>query len=144
MLIHVRLFVTPWTVTHQAPLSMEFSRQESILAWRTHVYRLPWLLGGKESTCNAGDPGWIPGSGGSPGEGTGYALQYSLASLVAQMVKNLLVMQEIKVQSLGWEDPLEEGLATYSSILAWRISMHRRAWWVTVHGVKKSPTQLSN
>ena len=73
---------------------------------------------GKESTCNAGDPGLIPGSGRSPGEGKGYPLQYSWASLVAQLVKNLLAMWETWVQSLGWEDPLEKGKATLSSILA--------------------------
>ena len=59
---------------------------------------------GKESTCNAGDPGSIPGSGRSPGEGIGYPLQYSWASLVAQLVKNPLAMWETWVQSLGWED----------------------------------------
>ena len=144
MLIRVRLFVTPWTVTHQAPLSMEFSRQESILAWRTHVYRLPWLLGGKESTCNAGDPGWIPGSGGSPGEGTGYALQYSLASLVAQMVKNPPAMRETWVRSPGWEDPLEEGMATHSNILPWRGPTDRGVWWARLHGVISSWTQLKD
>ena len=64
---------------------------------------------GKESACNAGDCSLIPGSGRSPGEGIGYPLQYSLASLVAQMVKNLSAMQETWVQSLGWEDPLEKG-----------------------------------
>ena len=53
----------------------------------------------------------IPGSGRSPGEGTGYPLQYSWASLVAHMVKNPPVMQEAWVQSLGWEDPLEESMA---------------------------------
>ena len=51
----------------------------------------------------------------------GYPLQYSWASLVAQLVKNLSVMQETWVQSLGWEDPLKKGKATYSSILAWKI-----------------------
>ena len=76
---------------------------------------------GKESACNAGDPGSIPGLGRSAGEGIGYSLQYSWASLVAQLVKNLPAMQEICVQSLGWEDPLEKGKATYFSILAWRI-----------------------
>ena len=76
---------------------------------------------GKESTCNAGDPGSIPGSGRSAGEGKGNPLQYSWASLVAQLVKNLLAMRETWVRSLGWEDPLEEGKATHSSILAWRI-----------------------
>ena len=76
---------------------------------------------GKESTCNAGDPGSIPGSGRSAGEGVGYPFQYSWASLVAQLVKNPPAMWKTCVQSLGWEDPLEKGKATPSSILAWRI-----------------------
>ena len=76
---------------------------------------------GKESTCNAGDPGSIPGSGRSSGEGIGYPLQYSWASLVAQLVKNPPAVWETWVRSLGWEDPLEKGKATHSSILAWRI-----------------------
>ena len=63
----------------------------------------------------------IPGSGRSAGEGIGYALQYSWASLVTQLVKNLPEMQETWVQSLGWEDPLEKGKAIHFSILAWRI-----------------------
>ena len=67
------------------------------------------------------DPGSISGSRRSPGKGIGYPLQFSWASLVAQMVKNMPAVQEIWVQSLGWEDPLEEGMTTYSSILAWRI-----------------------
>ena len=75
----------------------------------------------KESACNAGDPGSIPGSGRSPGEGIGYPLQYSWASLVAQLVKNPPAMRETWVWSLGWEDPLEKGKATHSSILPWRI-----------------------
>ena len=60
------------------------------------------------------------------------------ASLVAQMVKNLLAMWEIWVRSLGWEDPLEEGMVIHSSILAWRIPMDRGAWWATVHRVADS------
>ena len=64
---------------------------------------------GKESTCNVGDPGLIPGSGRSPGEGIGYPLQCSLVSLVAQLVKNPPAMWETCVPSLGWEDPLEKG-----------------------------------
>ena len=60
---------------------------------------------GKESACNAGDPGSIPGSGRSIGEGIGYPLQYSWACLVAQLVKNLPAMQNTWVQFLGWEDP---------------------------------------
>ena len=51
-----------------------------------------------------------------------------------QMVKNPSAMWETWVQSLGWEDPLEEGMATHSSTLAWRIPMDRGAWWATVHG----------
>ena len=76
---------------------------------------------GKESAYNAGDPGSILGSGRSPGEGIGYSLQYSWASFVAQLVKNLPAMWETWVQSLGCEDSLEKGKATHSSILAWRI-----------------------
>ena len=60
---------------------------------------------GKEYTCNAGDPSSIPGSGRSDREGTGYPLQYSWASLVAQLVKNLTAMWETWVQSLGREIP---------------------------------------
>ena len=61
-------------------------------------------------------------------------------SLVAQLVKNPPSMQETLVQFLGQEDPLEEGIATHSSILAWRIPMDREAWWATTHGVTKSQT----
>ena len=87
---------------------------------------------GKESTCNAGDPGSIPGSGRSAGEGIGCPLQYSWASLRVQLVKNLPAMQETWVQSLGWEDsPGEEkGYPDQYSGL--------------VHGVAKSQTQVSN
>ena len=63
----------------------------------------------------------IPGLGRFTGEGIGYPIQYSWAFLVAQLVKNLLAMQETWVQSLGWEDPPEKVKATHSSILAWRI-----------------------
>ena len=73
---------------------------------------------GKESACDTGDPSSIPGLGRSAGEGAGYPLQYSWGSLVAQLVKNLPATQETWVQSLGWEDPLEKGKATHSSILA--------------------------
>ena len=71
----------------------------------------PGSSAGKESACNAGDPGSISGSGRSPGERIGYPLKYSWAILVTQTW----------VPSLGWEDPLEEGMAIHSSILAWRI-----------------------
>ena len=84
---------------------------------------------GKESTFNAGDPGLIPEFGRSAGEGIGYPFQCSWTSLVAKLVKNLPAMWETWVRSLGWEDLLEKGKATHSSILVWRI---------------KSQTQLSN
>ena len=105
------------------------------------MYKICWDFpgssAGKESACNVGDPGSIPGWGRSPGEGIGYPLQYSWASLVVEIAKNMPVMWETWVQSLGWEDPLKEGIATNSSILAWKISMDREAWWATVHGGHK-------
>ena len=63
-----------------------------------------------------------------------------LASLVAQMVKNLPAMQETCIRSLSWEDSLEEGMATHSSVLVWRIPMDEGAWWATIHGVAKTQT----
>ena len=86
-----------------------------------HIKGFPGSSAGKESSCNAEDPGSIPGSGRYPGEGIGYPLQCSWASLVAQLVKNMPTMQETWVRYLGWEDPLEKGTAMHSSILAWRI-----------------------
>ena len=76
---------------------------------------------GKESTCNAGDPGSIPGLWRSTGEGIGYPLQYSWVSFVVQLVKNPSEIQETWVQSLGWEDSLEKRKTIHSSILTWRI-----------------------
>ena len=73
---------------------------------------------GKESACSAGDPVSIPESGRSPGKGIGYPLQYSWASLVTQPAKNPPAIWETWVRSLGQEDPLEEGLATHSNVLA--------------------------
>jgi len=81
----------------------------------------PGNSAGKESACITGDPGLISGLGRSPGEGIGYPLQYSWASLVAQSVKNPPAIWEAWLQSLGWEDSLEEGMATHCSILACRI-----------------------
>ena len=56
---------------------------------------------------------------------------------MAQLVKNMPGMQETWVRSMGWEDPLEEAMATHSSILAWRVPMDREAWQATVHGVTR-------
>ena len=78
---------------------------ELVLLFRGYYTRFPHSSVGKESACNAGDPSSIPGLGRSAGEGLGYSLQYSWASLVAQLE----------------EDPLEKGKATHSSILVWRI-----------------------
>ena len=93
---------------------------------------------GKESTCNAGDPGSIPGSGRSPGEGIGYPLQYSWASLVAQLVKNPLAMWETWVQSLGWEDSPGEVKGYPLQYCGLENSMD-----CIMHGVAKSLTWLS-
>ena len=97
---------------------------------------LPGSSAGKESAYNAGDPGSIPGSGRSTGDGIVYPLQYSWASLVAQLVKNLLAMQEAWVRSLGGEDPLEKVTATlqYSGL---ENSMD-----CIVHEVAKTRTRL--
>ena len=88
----------------------------------SHPYQgFPDSSVGKESSCNAGDTGSIPGLGRSTGEGTVYPLQYSWASLVAKLVKNPPAIHETWALSLACEDPLEKGKATHPSILAWRI-----------------------
>ena len=133
--------------SHQAPrpTSTEFGTSADVPENRQKL--LQWSLSclptdpkgfsgssvSKESTCNTGDPSLIPGSRTSPGEGIGYPLQYFWASLEAQLVKSLPAMRETWVRSLGWEDPLEKGKATHSSILARRIP-----W--TVCGVTKTWT----
>ena len=88
------------------------------MSHKGQIFGFPDSSVGKESPCNAGDPSSIPGLRRSPGEGIGYPPQYSWASLMAQLVKNLPAMQEIPVQFLGWEDPLEKGTATHFSMLA--------------------------
>ena len=92
----------------------------------------------KDDSCHAGDSGSIPGLGRPAGEGVGCPLQYSWALLVAQLVKNLPAMWESWVQSLGWEDPLEKGKATHSSIVA--CCGLENAMGCIVHGVTKSQT----
>ena len=90
----------------------------------------PGSSAGKESIRNAGDPGSTHESGRSAGEGIGYPLQRSWASLVAQLVKNPPAVQETWVRSPGWEDPLEKGKAAQSNILAWRISWTVESIWL--------------
>ena len=76
---------------------------------------------GKESSCNVGDLGSIPGLGRSPGKAKGFPLQFSWVSLEAQLVKNLPAMWETWVSSLGWKESLEKGKTTHLSFLAWKI-----------------------
>ena len=83
-------------------------RNKVVFADNITFHAFPGSSVGKESACNAGDPGSIPGLGRSVGEGIGYPLQYSWASPVAQLVKNLPEMQKTWIRSLGWEDPLEK------------------------------------
>ena len=101
--------------------------------------RFPGSSAGQESACNAGDPGLIPGSGRYPGEEKGSPPQYSWASLVAQMEKNLLAMRKTWVRSLGWEDPLEKGTGYPLQYSDLENSMD-----CIVHGVEKSWTRLSD
>ena len=95
--------------------------------WATNTSTTHWLFWlpessvGKESVWNAGDPSSIPGLGRYAGEGIGYSLLYSWASLVAQLIKNLFTVWETWAWSLGWKDPLEKGTPTHSSTLPWRI-----------------------
>ena len=94
---------------------------------------------GKKFSCNGGDLGSIPGSGRFPEEGIGNPLQYFWASLVAQTVKNPPAIGGTWIPSLGWEDPLEKGKATHSSILAWRIPWTGEPGRLhTVHAVAES------
>ena len=126
----------------------EFAKSQTRLSNWTElnwywIWGFPGSSAGKEYACNEKDPGSIPGLGRSSGEGIGYSLQYSWASLVAQMVKNPPAMWEIWVQSMGWEDPpWRAWQPTPFSCL--ENSMGRGAWWATVHGITKSWTRLSN
>ena len=100
---------------------MGFDSKPNFALHTVLLMHFPHISVGKESACNAGDPGSIPGTGRSTGEGIGYPVQYYWASLVAQLIKNPPAMRETWVSSLGWEDPLEKGKGTHSTILAWRI-----------------------
>ena len=133
-------------------LQVIFLTQESnqrLLHCRWILYQLSFQgspfftkVDGKESACSAGDPSsflsWV-----DPLE-IGYPLQYSWASLVAQTVKNPPAMGETWVQSLSWEDSLEEGMAAHSSILAWRIPMDRGAWRTTSAVIREELLHLLN
>ena len=120
----------------------ECSTTTQLHSSHTLAMGFPCGSAGKESACSAGDLSSIPELERSLGERKGYPLQYSWVSLVAQMVKNPLVMWETWVPSLGWKDPLKKGMTTHSSILALRSPMARGVWQATVHGVAKNWTQL--
>ena len=115
-LSRVRLLATPWTAAYQAPPNTDIKMGEVQVQTMSIVsfsdYRWVLVTGGspgssasKESACGAGDPGSIPVSGRSSGEGIGYPLQYSWASLVAQMVKNPPAVCEAWVRSLVGKIP---------------------------------------
>ena len=103
---HCFFFQLWFFLFHQALGSLDFFPDSSV---------------GKESAWNTGEPGSISGSERSPGERIGYPLQYSWASLVAQLVKSPPATWETWVQSLNWEYRLEKEKATQSRIQAWRI-----------------------
>ena len=117
-LSHVGLFATPWTVAYQASPSMGFSRQKY---WSGLPFpsprdlpdtgiepRYPALEADALTSEPPGKPCSIPGAGRSTGEGIGYPLQYSWASIVVQWVKNPSAMRETWIQSLGWKNPVEK------------------------------------
>ena len=108
MAIHVRILA--WRIPWMEELwgCKELDTTE----WLTHVHTgSPLQLSWQRIHRKTGDPGVIPGSGRSDGERIGYPLQYFGVSLMAQPVKNLPAMQKTWAQSLGWEDPLEKGMA---------------------------------
>ena len=105
-----------------------------------HHLGLPGISAGKESPCNAGDPGSSPELERFPREGIGYPLQYSWTSLVAQTVKNPPAVRETWVRSLGREGPLEEGVATHSSVLTWRTPWTEEPGGCSPWGLRESDT----
>ena len=113
--IHLRVQATAHGVAEEPDTTQQLNNSNNIYICM-YVYEtelgFTGSSAGKESSCNTQDPSLIPGLERSPGEGKGYPLQYSWASLVAQMVNNLPAMQETQVQSLGQEDPLEKGMDT--------------------------------
>ena len=120
--INIKFFFSFWN--YSPILASTVTLEAHIHSFLLSLYPLsgfPDSSVGKVSTCNAGDPGSIPGLGRSTGEGKVYPLQYSWASLVAQLVKNPPAVCETWVRSLGWEDPLAKGKTTHSGILVWRI-----------------------
>ena len=104
-------------------LSSPFSYSSSFWMAISKTRGFPGGSNRKESAFNVGDLGSLPGFGRPSGGWRGYPLQHSWASLVTHIVKNPPAMWETWVRSFVWEDALEEGMVTYSSVLAWRIPM---------------------
>ena len=136
--------VVDWSWRYQYALifSLKHMQMVTYRKFYRHVYihrqSFPHRSVGKESACSAGGPGSIPGSGRSPAEGISYPLQYSWASLVAQLVKESTCSVGDLGSIPGWEDPLEKGTATHSSILAWRSP------WTVQSMALQSRTRLSH
>ena len=122
-LSHVRLSATPWTVAYHTPPSMGFSRQEY---WSGLPFPSP------EDLPDPGIESMSPAPAGFLGDASGNNPTANVGDITEAN------------RSLGQEDSLEEGMATHSSILAWRIPKDRGAWWAAVHGVAKSQTQRSS
>ena len=116
-----------------SPSAFNLSQHQGLFQWVSSLHQVVKVL-----ECNVEDPSLIPWLEGSLGEGKGYPFLYSWASLVAQLVKNLPTMWETWVQSLGWEDPLEKGTATHSSVFAWRIPRTEEPGRLPVQGVTES------
>ena len=119
------------------PVCLEDMPPHMTLGWSTGGF--PHSSVGKESACNAGDHGWIPGSGRPTEEGIGYPLQYTWSSLVAQLVKNQLVKRETQVWSLSWGESPGEGKDYPLQYSGLEDSMD-----CIVHGVAKSQTRVSD
>ena len=147
----------PWTEEPGRLQSMESLRVGHNWATSLSIFTFPFHALEKEMATHSSVLAWrIPGTGepgGLPSMGSHRvrhdwidltAAAAAAMSLMAQMVKNMPAIQETWVQFQGQEDPLEKGMATYSSILAWRIPWIAGAWQATVHGVIKSWTWLSN
>ena len=121
-------------------------RYTTLHIWQSlqNVRGFPGSSAGKKSTCNCRNPWFDSWVRKFPWRRDRLPTPVFLGFPGGSMVKNPPAMWETWVWSLAWEDPLEEGMATHSSILAWRIPVDRGAWQVTVHGVTKSQTPLSD
>ena len=119
--LEILAIMGPWSLVQTVNEHTGMIHSTEHYASFPHWMGFPFGSAGKESACNVGDWVLFPGSGRSAGEGIGFPFQYSWASLVAQLVKNLPAMLETWMRSLGWEIPRRSSKATHSRILDWRI-----------------------